>query len=100
MASYKNDDWDMYREPWERVKEGCWIVIKKDGVTSYQKIDNADYPELEYAIAKCYDILVERIMKFFEDKKGYFSASDLALDTLKQIRQLAIQQKNSYTNNT
>ena len=96
-----NNDYDYtYREPWKTAKEGCWIIIKKEGFTSMSKIENADYPELEYAIARCYDIVVERIMKFYRDKDGYFSASDLALDTIAGLRKLAIEQKKSYTNNT
>jgi hypothetical protein len=89
-----------YKEPWEEAKEGCWIVTKKNGCTSYKKIENADYEELEYAAARCYDIVVERIMKFNDDKNGFFSASDLALDIVKGLKELAIEQKKSYTNNT
>jgi hypothetical protein len=96
-----NNNYDYtYREPWETAKEGCWIVVKKEGCTSMSKIENADYPELEYAAARCYDIIVERIMKFHNDKNGCFSASDLALDMVKGLKELAIEQKKSYTNNT
>jgi hypothetical protein len=96
-----NNNYDYtYREPWETAKEGCWIVVKKEGCTSMTKIENADYSELEYAAARCYDIIVERIMKFHNDKNGYFSASDLALDMVKGLKELAIEQKKSYTNNT
>ena len=96
----KNDYDYTYREPWQIAKEGCWIVVKKEGCTSMTKIENADYPELEYAAARCYDIIVERIMKFHNDKNGCFSASDLALDMVKGLKELAIEQKKSYTNNT
>jgi len=89
-----------YKEPWERAEEGCWIIVKKEGCTSTKKIENADYPQLEYALARCYDILVERIMKFSTDKNGYFSASELALDTIKGVRELAVKQNECYTNNT
>jgi len=96
-----NNNYDYtYREPWETAKEGCWIVVKKEGCTSMSKIENADYPELEYAAARCYDVIVERIMKFHKDKNGCFSASDLALDMVKGLKELAIEQKKSYTNNT
>ena len=96
-----NNNYDYtYREPWETAKEGCWIVVKKEGCTSMSKIENADYPELEYAAARCYDVIVERIMKFHNDKNGCFSASDLALDMVKGLKELAIEQKKSYTNNT
>ena len=100
MPNFNERDWAKYREPWEEAKEGCWIVIKKNGCTSYKKIENADYEELEYAAARCYDIVVERIMKFNDDKSGFFSASDLALDIVKGLKELAIQQKKSYINNT
>lgn len=99
LPSYKDDNFD-YRNPWETAKEGCWIIIKKEGSTSMSKIDHAEYLELEYALAKCYDIVVARIAKFFNDKDGYFSPSELALDTIKGLRELAIEQKNSYNKNT
>lgn len=98
--NYYNETIQSHKEPWEEAKEGCWIVTKKNGCTSYKKIENADYEELEYAAARCYDIVVERIMKFNSDKNGFFSASDLALDMVKGLKELAIQQKKSYTNNT
>jgi hypothetical protein len=100
MAKHNHYDPMDYRNPWETAKEGCWIVVKKEGCTSMKKIENADYEELEYAAARCYDIVVERIMKFNDDKNGFFSASDLALDTIKGLKELAIEQKKSYTNNT
>ena len=98
--SYYNETIQNYKEPWEEAKEGCWIITKKNGCTSYKKIESADYEQLEYALAKCYDILVERIMKFSANKNGFFSASELALDTIKGVRELAIKQSECYTNNT
>lgn len=103
MSRHKNyyeENYDNYREPWEKSKEGCWIVIKKDGVTSMSKIENADYPQLEFAIAKCYDILVRGILEFMDRKNDYFSPAELALHTSKALRKLAIEQNSCYNNNT
>jgi len=99
ITASKYDPMD-YRNPWETATEGAWIVVKKDGCTSMTKIESADYPQLELALAKCYDIIVERIIKFFNDKNGFFSASELALDTIKGVRELAMKQNECYTNNT
>lgn len=98
--SYYNETIQNHKEPWEEAKEGCWIITKKNGCTSYTKIESADYPQLEFAIARCYDVVVERILKFMNDKNGYFSASELALDTIKGVRELAIKQNECYINNT
>jgi ribosomal protein L13E len=67
-----------------------------------KKIESAAYPELEYALAKYYDIVVERYIQFVNDTKTGrgFSAAELALDSAKKLRELVVQQQMSYTNNT
>jgi hypothetical protein len=97
--SYYEENYHNYKEPWEEAKEGCWIVIKKDGCTSMAKIESAAYPELEYALYKYYDIVVRRFMEFI-NTNSKFSASDLAVDSAKKLRELAIEERLSYTNNT
>ena len=100
VKNYYEENYHNYRQPWEETKEGCWIVIKKDGVTSMRKIEGADYPQLEFALARCYDIVVKRIIDFMDNKNHYFSPSDLALDTINGLRKLAIEQNACYNNNT
>jgi len=102
MAKNKNSYKERYynfKEPWEEAKEGCWIVVKKNGCTSMSKIDSAAYPEIEYALVKYYDIIVNRFMEFINTQKS-FSAAELALDSAKKLRELVIEQQTSYTNNT
>jgi hypothetical protein len=100
--SYYEENYHMYKQPWEEATEGCWIIVKKDGCTSMKKIENAAYPELEYALVKYYDIVVERYIQFINDRNRSigFSAAEIALDSAKKIRELVIQQEISYTNNT
>lgn len=78
---------DDYKNPWETSKEGFWIVHKHEGCTSISKINDPATMEIEAALAQCYDIVVERIMKF-RNENEVFSASDLTLDTIKGLRQI------------
>jgi hypothetical protein len=100
--SYYEENYHMYKQPWEDAKEGCWIIVKRDGCTSMKKIENAAYPELEYALVKYYDIVVERYMEFINNRDTSigFSAAELALDSAKRLRELVIEQQMSYTNYT
>lgn len=76
-----------YKNPWETQEEGTWIITKKEGSTSTVRIDDPSYGEVEAALARCYDVVVTRIMKFRSDGHS-FSASDLALDTIKGLREI------------
>ena len=79
--------YDDYKQPWETAKEGCWIIVKKDGCTSMKRIENPACGEVEYALAYCYDIMAQRILDFRENNDS-FSVSDLILDTIKGLRQI------------
>lgn len=76
-----------YKNPWENREEGTWIITKKESSTLTTRIQDPSYGEVEAALARCYDIVVERIMKFRSDNQA-FSASDLALDTIKGLREI------------
>ena len=75
---------NQYKEPWQE-KEGCWMVTRKNETTSYTKIEEPAHAEVEYALIDSYDIIVKRIMDFRANTKSW-SASDLALDTIKGLR--------------
>lgn len=76
-----------YKNPWENREEGTWIITRKEGSISTVRIQDPSYGEVEAALARCYDVVVERIMKFRSDNQA-FSASDLALDTIKGLREI------------
>lgn len=70
-----------YKEPWQ-TQDGFWLVSKQNGVTSYKRIDNPDYIEVRAALIKYYDIVADRMLKYDQKKEGYYSISDIVLDSV------------------
>ena len=44
MNKYTPSKYDphSYRNPWEEAEEGCWIVRKKDNITSTRRLTNEE----------------------------------------------------------
>lgn len=78
--SYYNQQ-DNYKEPWQ-TQDGFWIVSRQGSTTSYKRIDNPDYIEVRAALIKYYDIVVDRMLKYDQKKEGYYSISDIVLDSV------------------
>lgn len=83
MMKTKNsyDQEHNYKEPWQ-TQDGFWLVSKQNGTTSYKRIDNPDYIEVRAALIKYYDIVADRMLKYDRKNGGYYSISDIVLDSV------------------
>jgi hypothetical protein len=83
-----NKYYDNYNNPWEEQEEGCWVIRKFKGCTSMKKVSQEQgIQELEafhYAMAVCYDVMVNEISNTINNGKPY-SISDIALNTIESI---------------
>lgn len=83
-----NKYYDNYRNPWDEQEEGCWVIRKSKGCTSMKKVSQEQgTQELEafhYAMAVCYDVMVNEISNTINNGKPY-SISDIALNTIESI---------------
>lgn len=86
MSRYDDYDPMDYRNPWETAKEGTWLVTKKEGSTSFVRIEKPALAEVESALA----ILYTGVMKAMNDsveKNNYFiSPHDYVMAGIEYLR--------------
>jgi hypothetical protein len=84
------------RNPWDNQEEGCWVIRKSKGCTSMKKVKEQEGTEeleaFHYAMAVCYDIMVNEISNTVNSGKPY-SYSDIALNTIEAIGKVISQRR-------
>ena len=99
MNKYTPSKYDphSYRNPWEEAEEGCWIVRKKDNITSTRRLTNEEMldgmEQLHYAMAHGCDIMMNKML-YLQNSGRYLSISDIALETINEISKEIKRRKN------
>ena len=77
-----------YNNPWERAKEGCWIIRKNDGTTSTRRLTEEEMVEgleqVHYAMAVSCDIMMRKMLDLQNSGRS-LSISDIVLETINAI---------------
>jgi hypothetical protein len=86
-----------YKNPWERAKEGCWIIRKKDGTTSTRSLTEEEIldgmEELHYAMAYGCDIMMNKMLDL-QNSGRPLSISEIVLETINEIGKEIKRRKN------
>ncbi len=75
-----------YRNPWETAEKGAWLVVKDNGSTKMQKVDNPALAEVEVALAMLYDGIMKAVQQKMEDSKHFISPHDYVMAGIEHIR--------------
>ena len=77
-----------YNNPWERAKEGCWIIRKKDGTTSTRRLTEEEMVEgleqVHYAMAVGCDIMMRKMLDLQNSGRS-LSISDIVFETINAV---------------
>jgi len=77
-----------YNNPWERAKEGCWIIRKKDGTTSTRRLTEKEMVEgleqVHYAMAVSCDIMMNKMLDLQNSGRS-LSISDIVIETIDAV---------------
>jgi hypothetical protein len=77
-----------YNNPWERAKEGCWIIRKKDGTTSTRRLTEEEMVEgleqVHYAMAYSCDIMMNKMLDLQNSGRS-LSISDIVFETINAV---------------
>jgi len=77
-----------YNNPWERAKEGCWIIRKKDGTTSTRRLTEEEMVEgleqVHYAMAVSCDIMMNKMLDLQNSGRS-LSISDIVIETIDAV---------------
>lgn len=89
MNNYTSDyDRYNYRNPWEEAKEGCWVIRKREGMTSTRRLTETEIldgmEQLHYAMAYGSDIMMNKMLDLQNSGRA-LSISDIVLETINEI---------------
>ena len=77
-----------YNNPWERAKEGCWIIRKKDGTTSTRRLTEEEMVEgleqVHYAMAVGCDIMMRKMLDLQNSGRS-LSITDIVFETINAV---------------
>jgi hypothetical protein len=99
MNKYTPSKYDphSYRNPWEEAKEGCWVIRKRDGITSTRRLTDEEIldgmEQLHYAMAHGSDIMMNKILDLQNSGRA-LSISDIVLETINEISKEIKRRKN------
>lgn len=90
------DQYD-YRNPWEQAKEGCWVIRKRDGITSTRRLTDEEILEgmeqLHYSMAYGCDIMMNKMLDL-QNSGRHLSISEIVLETINEIGKEIKRRKN------
>jgi hypothetical protein len=101
MNKYTPSKYDphSYRNPWEAAKEGCWVVRKKDNITSTRYLKDEEMIEgleqIHYAMAVSSDIMMNKMLDLQNSGRS-LSISDIVLETINEIGKEINRRKNEF----
>ena len=75
-----------YSNPWDREKEGTWLVTKKEGCTSMTRIENPALAEVESALAILYTGVMKAVQENLEKNKYFISPHDYVMAGIEHLR--------------
>lgn len=101
MNKYTPSKYDphSYRNPWETAKEGCWVVRKKDNITSTRHLKDEEMidgmEQIHYAMAVSSDIMMNKMLDLQNSCRS-LSISDIVLETINEIGKEINRRKNEF----
>lgn len=101
MNKYTPSKYDphSYRNPWEQAKEGCWVVRKKDNITSTRYLKDEEMidgmEQIHYAMAVSSDIMMNKMLDLQNSGRS-LSISDIVLETINEIGNEIKRRKNEF----
>lgn len=75
-----------YSNPWDREKEGTWLVTKKEGGTSMTRIENPALAEVESALAILYTGVMKAVQDNLEKNKYFISPHEYVMAGIEHLR--------------
>ena len=83
MSKYDPMD---YRNPWETAEKGAWLVVKDNGSTKMQKVENPALAEVEVALAILYDGVIKAVHESLEKNRHFISPHDYVMAGIEHLR--------------
>jgi len=75
-----------YSNPWETAEKGAWLVVKDNGSTKMQKVENPALAEVEVALAVLYDGVIKAVHESLEKNRHFISPHDYVMAGIEHLR--------------